>query len=354
MTAFRHQHHDFRPHLGGDRDHLVGRGHLEIELDLHEFVQSPDVVVLNVASILPEVDRDSRGTTQMRLDRGPGRVGLPGPSGLTDGRDMVDVHAEFDHARMLPAGSGHGADGGVYSVNEDPSLSDASNAFQIRLEDLRMEISRQGVRVLEQATKAVDCYFDHDRTKAEEVVEIEAMVDTVDIEIEKQCIPLLALGQRDPHSIRSVLTIVKVNNEFERIGDCAVTIAEATLDPRRKTSNLPDTYRVMANSVLGMIRDANRALSKSDPVLARRVLDFDDTVDRFKVEILRDAQARVSDGTLAVDGAFRILAVTKSLERIADHCTNVCEQVIYLETGKIVRHESEGWTEPEEPRAPDA
>ncbi|MCP4795530.1 MAG: hypothetical protein GY885_05155, partial [Phycisphaeraceae bacterium] len=66
------------------------------------------------------------------------------------------------------------------------------------------------------------------------------------------------------------------------------------------------------------------------------------------------AQARVSDGTLAVDGAFRILAVTKSLERIADHCTNVCEQVIYLETGKIVRHESEGWTEPEEPRAPDA
>ena len=255
---------------------------------------------------------------------------------------------------MLPAGSGHGADGGVYSVNEDPSLSDASNAFQIRLEDLRMEISRQGVRVLEQATKAVDCYFDHDRTKAEEVVEIEAMVDTVDIEIEKQCIPLLALGQRDPHSIRSVLTIVKVNNEFERIGDCAVTIAEATLDPRRKTSNLPDTYRVMANSVLGMIRDANRALSKSDPVLARRVLDFDDTVDRFKVEILRDAQARVSDGTLAVDGAFRILAVTKSLERIADHCTNVCEQVIYLETGKIVRHDSEGWTEPEEPRTSDA
>ena len=231
-------------------------------------------------------------------------------------------------------------------------MSDASNAFQIRLEDLRMEISRQGVRVLEQATKAVDCYFDHDRTKAEEVVEIEAMVDTVDIEIEKQCIPLL--GQTNSHSIRSVLTVVKVNNEFERIGDCAVTIAEATLDPRRKTSNLPDTYRVMANSVLGMIRDANRALSKSDPVLARRVLDFDDTVDRFKVEILRDAQARVSDGTLAVDGAFRILAVTKSLERIADHCTNVCEQVIYLETGKIVRHESEGWTEPEEPRAPDA
>ena len=254
---------------------------------------------------------------------------------------------------MLPAVSRHGAAGGVYFGDEDPRLSDASNEFQTRLEDLRMEITGQGVRVLEQATKAVDCYFDHDRAKAEEVVDIEATVDAVDIEIEKRCIPLLGLGQRDPHSIRSVLTIVKVNNEFERIGDCAVTIAEATLDPRRKTSNLPDTYRVMANSVLGMIRDANRSLSKSDAVLARRVLDFDDTVDRFKVEILRDAQARVGDGSLAVDGAFRILAVTKSLERIADHCTNVCEQVIYLETGKIVRHESEGWTEPEDPRTHD-
>ncbi|MCP4496946.1 MAG: hypothetical protein GY825_09215, partial [Phycisphaeraceae bacterium] len=77
-------------------------------------------------------------------------------------------------------------------------MSDASNAFQIRLEDLRMEISRQGVRVLEQATKAVDCYFDHDRTKAEEVGEIEAVVATVDNKIEQQCTPLPALRPRGP------------------------------------------------------------------------------------------------------------------------------------------------------------
>jgi phosphate transport system protein len=234
-----------------------------------------------------------------------------------------------------------------------PIVNDQTEDFQTRLQILRDQITEQGVRVLEQATQAVDCYFDHDLEKAREVLQIELTVDEVDVEIEKQCIPVLALGQTNSHSIRSVLTIVKVNNEFERIGDCAVTIAEATLDPLRTTSNLPQTFRVMANSVLGMIRDANRALSKNDPVLARRVLDFDDTVGRFKQEILLDAQQRLADGAIAVDGAFRLLAVTKSLERIADHCTNVCEQVIYLETGKIVRHDAEGWTQPQDPNSSD-
>lgn len=221
--------------------------------------------------------------------------------------------------------------------------------FQNLLARLREDIVAQGDRVLDQATRAVDAYFDHDIDLARQVVMIEQDVDRVDVEIERRSIPLLGMGQSNEYAIRSVLTIVKVNNEFERIGDDANTIAEATLDPRRQGSNLPDTFRVMANSVLGMLRDTNRALAKSDPVLARRVLDFDDTVDRFRAEILLNTQHRVAAGELPVDGAFRVLAVTKSLERIADHCTNVCEQVIYLETGKIVRHDIEGWTQPQSP-----
>lgn len=223
--------------------------------------------------------------------------------------------------------------------------------FKRRLEELRGEIVAQGDRVLLQATRAVDCYFDHDVELARTVVDVEIEVDRIDVEIERRSIPLLAMGQTGEYAIRSVLTIVKVNNEFERIGDNATTIAEATLDPRRQGSNLADTYRVMANSVLGMLRDTNRSLAKGDADLARRVLAFDDTVQRFKQEILLDAQRRVADGDLAVDGAFRIISVTKCLERISDHCTNICEQVIYLETGKIVRHEAEGWSEPAEPDA---
>ena len=221
--------------------------------------------------------------------------------------------------------------------------------FHSRLEQLRADIVAQGERVLGQTTRAVDAYFDHDPDLAREVVAMEQEVDRIDVEIERRSIPLLGMGQTDEYAIRSVLTIVKINNEYERIGDNANGIAEATLDPRRQKSNLPDTFRVMANSILGMLRDANRALAKQDPTLAGRVLAFDDTVTRFNQEILRHTQDRVARGDLAVDGAFRVLGVTKSMERIADHCTNICEQVIYLETGKIVRHETEGWTEPQSP-----
>ena len=221
--------------------------------------------------------------------------------------------------------------------------------FKIRLGQLHEDIVAQGQRVLEQATKAVDAYFDHDPELAREAASMEAEVDRVDVEIERRSIPLLAMGQTDEYAIRSVLTIVKINNEYERIGDNADSIAETTLDPRRQGSNLPDTFRVMANSILGMLRDANRALADRDATLARRVLAFDDTVTEFTREILRHTQDRVAAGDLAVDGAFRVLAVTKSMERIADHCTNICEQVIYLETGKIVRHDPDGWTEPQNP-----
>ena len=106
--------------------------------------------------------------------------------------------------------------------------------FQSRLDRLHEDIVAQGDRVLEQATLAFDAYFDHDQDLARQATAIESEVDRVDVEIERRSIPLLALGQTDEYAIRSVLTIVKINNEFERIGDNANAIAEATLDPRRR------------------------------------------------------------------------------------------------------------------------
>ena len=124
-----------------------------------------------------------------------------------------------------------------------PRVNDSD--FQSRLDRLHADIVAQGDRVLEQATLAFDAYFDHDQDLARQATAIESEVDRVDVEIERRSIPLLALGQTDEYAIRSVLTIVKINNEFERIGDNANAIAEATLDPRRVGSSLPDTFRVM-------------------------------------------------------------------------------------------------------------
>ncbi|HMN95239.1 MAG TPA: phosphate signaling complex protein PhoU [Phycisphaerales bacterium] len=218
--------------------------------------------------------------------------------------------------------------------------------FDGKLAALRATLVAQGDRVLELVLRAVECYFDLDRQQAAQVIAADDLIDRVDVEIERASIPLLAMGIVDEHRIRSVLTIVKVNNELERIADLGVAIAEVVEAYPDLSERTPPTFRVMANSVVGMLRDAVRALGAGNAGLAQEVLSFDDTVSRFKEEITLHAQEQVAAGAFSVKFAFRLMAVTKSLERIADHCTNVAEQVIYLETGKIVRHLPEGWSDP--------
>ena len=223
------------------------------------------------------------------------------------------------------------------------------SAFDQQLATLKKEMTVQGRRVLELCTQAVDCFFDSDTEKAREVVLADEAIDKADVEIERASGPLLAMGQTDEHAIRGVLTIVKVNNELERIADAGVTIAERVFDPRSFTERAPNTFRVMANSVLGMLRDATRSLERQDAELARQVLLFDDTVERFKSEILLDTEMQVQTGAFSAGFAFRLLAVVKAVDRIADHATNICEQVIYLRRGLIVRHRPDGWSDPESP-----
>lgn len=217
--------------------------------------------------------------------------------------------------------------------------------FSQKLAQLKDDLVTQGDRVLDMTLRGVEAYFDLDREKAREVIEFDTIIDKTDVEIERASIPLLTMGETDEHSIRSVLTIVKVNNELERIADCAVSIVEVVED-LEPGDQPPLTFRMMANSVIGMLRDTNKALAEYDTDLAKKVLTFDDTVDRFKKQISLDAEEKVATGEFAVRFAFRLNKVTRSLERIADHCTNICEQIIYLESGRIVRHATTGWTDP--------
>ena len=221
--------------------------------------------------------------------------------------------------------------------------------FDRKLLQLKADLNTQGSRVSDQLLRAVEASFEGNEAEAKSVAVSDEVIDRVDVEIERACINLLRLGSTEEHSIRSVLTIVKVNNELERIADCGVIVADSAIGKDKIISSAPPTFRVMANSVVGMARDTTQALAETDTELAIRVLSFDDTVNRFRREIVLDVQNRTSQGKLDPLVAFKLLAVTRSLERIADHCTNICEQVIYLDTGKIVRHLPEGWTTPETP-----
>lgn len=223
------------------------------------------------------------------------------------------------------------------------------SSFAKKLNQLKGDLVTQGNRVVDLVLRSAQAAFSLDGTNARGVIEDDSVIDKVDIEIERASIPLLAMGPTDEHDIRSVLTIVKINNELERIADCAVAIAETVIESGENPEKLPDTLHVMANSVIGMLREANTALAKLDTALAERVLSYDDTVAKFKREILFQGQTRLSEGLISVPLAFRVLTIAQSLERIADHCTNICEQLIYLESGLIVRHAAEGWTRPTTP-----
>ena len=222
-------------------------------------------------------------------------------------------------------------------------------SFSSKLNELQTVLHAQGDRVLTLVTLAIESYFDHDEAKARTVVALDDEIDSVDVAIERASIPLLAMGQTNEHAIRQVLTFVKVNNELERIADCGVNIAEQVVGHQHLSDPMPPTFRVMANSVLGMLRDSNRALATSNAELARQVLLFDDTVDRFRNELILQAQEQVALGTSSVRFAFRVTGATRNMERIADHSTNICEQTIYLLSGKIVRHRPEGWSDPAPP-----
>ena len=216
--------------------------------------------------------------------------------------------------------------------------------FHKSLELVLADLLAQGRRVTELSLAAVESYFENDNTTAASVVRDDATIDHVDVQIERSCIGLMQHRPSGEHEQRSILTIVKINNELERIADCAVNIAQAT--EQRKDTETADTLQVMANSVVGMVRDTVEALRSRDTHLAQRVLAFDDTVDAFKDELVVRAQSALADGAVSVPAAMQLLAVVRAIERMADHCTNICEQVIYLETGKIVRHLPTGWTTP--------
>src|SRR5262249_24568781 len=145
--------------------------------------------------------------------------------------------------------------------------------------------------------------------------------------------------------LRMVLTVVKVNNELERVADAGVRIAKQLKHLSTAGTPLPDTFRVMTNSVVGLLRDANTSLGRVDAELAKVVLASEDAIEEFKRALIRDAQERVAKGTMSVDFAFTLQEIAGACEAMADHCTNIVEQVIYVSTGAIVRHLEGHWEE---------
>ena len=211
--------------------------------------------------------------------------------------------------------------------------------FMKELNELRRRIFSLVAMVEDNLALAVQAVEHRDDTMAHQVIEQDTAIDTTEVAVEEECLKLLALHQPVAVDLRFVIAVIKLNNDLERIGDLAVNIAErATFLNRLPPVSVPFDFDTMARKTTQMLRKSLDALLESDVRMALNVCAMDDEVDAIN----RGMYERVKDAIRAypehIDALINLLSVSKNLERVADHTTNIAEDVIYLVEGRIIRH----------------
>ncbi|MDD4267073.1 MAG: phosphate signaling complex protein PhoU [Pirellulales bacterium] len=211
--------------------------------------------------------------------------------------------------------------------------------LQREMEDLKKQLLSLCALVEEQVEMAVRALVDHDAELAAAVDRRDAEIDHREVEVEEECLKALALYQPVAIDLRFVVAALKMNNDLERIGDLAVNIArKAKTLARHGSVEIPFDLCGMWEKSRLMLRDSIDALVNRDASLAHSVCARDDEVDRMKHDIRRQAEQLMVAEPARLRALLTLLAASRSLERIADHATNIAEDVIYMLEGRIIRH----------------
>ncbi len=219
--------------------------------------------------------------------------------------------------------------------------------MQRQIDHVKNMILALAANVEQSVHKAIDAVRNRDVRLAQEVIDHDAVIDQAEIDVEEECLHTLALYQPFAFDLRFIVAVLKINNDLERIGDMAVNIAErAVFLCTQERLDVPFRLREMAEKAQAMLKKSLDALVNLDTHLALAVCAADDEVDALYVEMYE----RVREGILSqqenVDSLLNILSVSRYLERIADHATNIAEDVIYMIEGEIVRHGAKDFKPP--------
>ena len=211
--------------------------------------------------------------------------------------------------------------------------------FERDLNELKERLLWMGSLAERAVHQAVHSVLDSDEQLAKRVLDEEDAINELQIEIDDRVVQVLALHQLMATDLRLVLAVSRINNDLERIGDQAVNIAQASLRILRHPRVKPyvDLPR-MSEVAEEMMRDSLNALVRRDVELARSVLARDDQVDQLRDQIFRELLTYMMGDSSVVYPAFELILVAKNLERVADHATNIAEDVIYMVAGSDVRH----------------
>ncbi len=211
--------------------------------------------------------------------------------------------------------------------------------FDEALKNLKEKILRMSGLVEESIGSSIKALLERNAELAYKVIKSDDAVNMLEIEIDDLCLKLLALYQPTAGDLRFITSMLKINNDLERIGDLAVNIGQRTLDllkvpPLKLRLNIPK----MAEASQKMLKDSLNAFVNKDSKLAYEVCKRDDEVDDLNHEIFMELLKCAPEEQTPVERVIDLILVAKNLERIADHSTNICEDVIYMVDGKVIKH----------------
>jgi len=211
--------------------------------------------------------------------------------------------------------------------------------FEDELQALKNRLLTMGGLVEERAYQAVRALVNRDQEAAEHVIVSDREVNDLHIEIDDRCLKLLATQTPLAVDLRLITSAMKINSDLERIGDQAVNIAENVIKllPQPPLKPLIDIPR-MAEIAQQMTRDALDSFVRKDAALARDVLKRDDEVDNLKDQVFRELLTYMMADPGTIQRALALILISRNLERVADHATNIAEDVIFLVEAKDVRH----------------
>ena len=214
--------------------------------------------------------------------------------------------------------------------------------FQEELEQLKARLLEMGGLAEDHLRLAVRGLVERDLALVDRVLTGDAAINQLHMEIDDRCFKLLALHQPMAVDLRAIVSAVKINTDLERVGDLAVNIAEAAgryleHPPVKELIDIPR----MADIAQGMLRDALDAYVRRDLVLAQNVLDRDDELDLLKTMVFRELLTHMLRDPSTIEPSLDLVLISRHLERVGDHATNIAEDVIFMVSAKDVRHHVE-------------
>src|SRR3990167_4252916 len=215
--------------------------------------------------------------------------------------------------------------------------------LDVELAALRDDLVRMAGLAEASIGLAVKALVSRDAEMARQVIASDDAINTLEVEIDERCLRTMARYQPEAKDLRFLAMALKINNDLERMGDQAVNIAERTLELLKEPLLKPliDIPR-MAELAQRMVKDSLDAFVQQDVARAREVCRQDDQVDRLDDQIFRELLTYMMQDPRAITRAVNLILVSRHLERVADHATNIAEDVIYLAEGKTIKHHLAG------------